>query len=104
VATAVIHTKNSTAAFVSAVPVLDGRSRIVKNNHELHPAAEFGVILNAHTVEGARLLCNPDAVRFIIASGIETRGLQEEIDFTVEVTRRYAFGAYRDVFDADGEQ
>jgi hypothetical protein len=66
-----------------------------QNNHELRPAAEFIVALNAHTVEGGRLLCNPDAVRFILASGIETRGLQEEIDFTVEVTRRYAFGANR---------
>lgn len=67
----------------------EGSFDMAQTDHTLRPAAQFTVLLDAHTIDGGRVLTDPETVRFIIAAGIEAKGLQEEIDFTLEVVRRY---------------
>jgi hypothetical protein len=49
--------------------------------------AAFEIVLNIHTEDGEKRLDSPQSVRDLIASSIDGDGIEEEIDYTLEVKR-----------------
>lgn len=49
----------------------------------------FMVKLHCHTKDAEEKVTSPEALRFMIGHMIDSWGLQEEVDYTLEVTRFY---------------
>lgn len=49
----------------------------------------FEVLVKIHTKEADRIFTSPEFVRFKIGKALDVRGLEEEIDYTLEVRRVY---------------
>jgi hypothetical protein len=47
----------------------------------------FRVTCTMHTKDAVNVLTDPDKVRHMIGQKLDAHGLQEEIDYTLEVTR-----------------
>ena len=49
----------------------------------------FEVLIKIHTKDGDKTISDPGFVRYIIGTKLDTFGIKEEIDYTLEVTRVY---------------
>jgi hypothetical protein len=59
--------------------------------------AEFQATVSMHTPEGAGALMHPERLRFLLGVALDKLGIQEEIDYTLEVKR-----VHRDRPNLDG--
>lgn len=50
---------------------------------------QFEVVIRMHSEDAPKVLSDPEEVRFMIGYAFDRRGLQEEIDYTLEVKRLY---------------
>lgn len=53
----------------------------------------FSVSIRTHTVDAINKLDSPDLVRSILGTALDKVGLDEEVDYTLEVKRIYEYGA-----------
>ena len=49
----------------------------------------FHIEIQMHTEDAERIISSPEWVRFALGEVLDKRGLQEEIDYTLEVKRSY---------------
>jgi hypothetical protein len=49
----------------------------------------FEIVVRMHTADSSSILSHPEAVRFLVGAAFDAKGLQEEIDYTLTVDRRY---------------
>ena len=59
------------------------------HNREQIDPNHFEVRVNMHTLDAVRVLDCAESLRQIIGISLDTRGLQEEIDYTLEIKRDY---------------
>jgi hypothetical protein len=62
-------------------------------SHEQVDPDHFEVRVNLHTQDAVRVMDYPENLREIIGLSLDARGLQEEIDYTLEVRRAYVIKA-----------
>jgi len=60
----------------------------LQNREEIDPN-HLEVRVNMHTLDAVRVLDCPESLREIIGISLDARGLQEEIDYTLEIKRDY---------------
>lgn len=53
-------------------------------------AKGFAVTILTHTDDARQVLSHPEEVRFKVGSSLDAAGLQEEVDYTLEVGRMYS--------------
>jgi hypothetical protein len=56
-------------------------------------ANHFEIRVNMHTPDVTRILDCPDSLRELVGAALDACGLQEEIDYTLEIQRTYEIGA-----------
>ncbi len=54
-----------------------------------HISTGFRVEIKMHTKDAEKAITSPEALRFLIGHMLDSWGIQEEIDYTLEVTRTY---------------
>lgn len=58
---------------------------------ELDPRDGFNVLIRIHSDDAPKTLSDPGAVRLLIGEAFDSHGIEEEIDYTLEVTRCSTF-------------
>ena len=53
-------------------------------------SAGFQILLRKHTDHFDAKLTDPETLRFIIGEALDKAGLQEEVDYTLQVLRYYS--------------
>jgi hypothetical protein len=64
-------------------------SEHAQHNREQIDPNHFEVRVNMHTLDAVRVLDCPESLREIVGISLDARGLQEEIDYTLEIRRDY---------------
>jgi hypothetical protein len=57
--------------------------------HEQIDPNHFEIRINLHTMDAVRVVGCPESLREIVGTSLDACGLQEEIDYTLEVRRDY---------------
>lgn len=49
----------------------------------------FHIDIKMHTKDAEEIITSPEWLRFMVGEELDKRGLQEEVDYTLEVTRTH---------------